>query len=55
MSMCVEILLLKCCLLQYVILLATTTVSIYSGQWWGHVSSDIKSKLGFTSVCPPGI
>ena len=33
----------------------TTTVSIYSGQWLGHISSHIKSKLEFASICPPGI
>ena len=34
--------------------ITTTTISIYSGQWLGHVSSGNKSKLGFASVCPPG-
>ena len=34
--------------------ITTTTISIYSGQWLGHISSDNKSKLGFASVCPPG-
>ena len=34
--------------------ITTTTISIYSGQWLGHISSDNKNKLGFASVCPPG-
>ena len=34
--------------------ITTTTISIYSGQWLGHISSDNESKLGFASVCPPG-
>ena len=34
--------------------ITTTTISIYSGQWLGHISSDNMSKLGFASVCPPG-
>ena len=34
--------------------ITTTTITIYSGQWLGHISSDNKSKLGFASVCPPG-
>ena len=33
--------------------ITTTTITIYSGQWLGHISSE-KSKLGFASVCPPG-
>ena len=34
--------------------ITTTTISIYSGQWLGHISSGNKSKLGFASICPPG-
>ena len=34
--------------------ITTTTITIYSGQWLGHISSENKSKLGFASVCPPG-
>ena len=34
--------------------ITTTTISIYSGQWLGHISSGNKSKLGFALVCPPG-
>ena len=34
--------------------ITTTTITIYSGRWLGHISSDNKSKLGFASVCPPG-
>ena len=34
--------------------ITTTTISIYSGQWLGHISSGNMSKLGFASVCPPG-
>ena len=34
--------------------ITTTTITIYSGQWLGHISSDNKSKLVFASVCPPG-
>ena len=34
--------------------ITTTTISIYSGQWLGHISSNNKNKLGFASVCPPG-
>ena len=34
--------------------ITTTTTTIYSGQWLGHISSDNKSKLAFASVCPPG-
>ena len=34
--------------------ISTTTITIHSGQWLGHISSENKSKLGFASVCPPG-
>ena len=34
--------------------ITTTTISIYSGQWLGHISFGNKSNLGFASVCPPG-
>ena len=34
--------------------ITTTTISISSGQWLGHIFSDNKSDLGFASVCPPG-
>ena len=34
--------------------ITTTTISIYSGLWFGQISSGNKSKLGFSSVCPPG-
>ena len=33
--------------------ITTTTISIYSGQWLGHMFSDNKSDLGFASICPP--
>ena len=34
--------------------ITTTTISISSGQWLGHILSDNKSDIGFASVCPSG-
>ena len=34
--------------------ITTTTITIYSGQWLGHILFENKSTLGFASVCPPG-
>ena len=34
--------------------ITTTTISIYSGQWLGYISSGNNTNLGFASVCPPG-
>ena len=34
--------------------ITTTTISMSSGQWLGHIFSDNKSDLGFASICPPG-
>ena len=34
--------------------ITTTTITIYSGQWLGHISSENNSMFGFALVCPSG-